>query len=324
MSKKLIAVASATALALSALVGVAPASATPSIAYAGHDTDTTGTSADPYVLAASTVNTIAPGAGDTTVTATAQRITVTSIAAGDTVKVTTTGAVKVIDSVVTTANALIDISKVGSSEITKTLTSGTSQTLYVYTTSTTAGSYTIDVTKTASGTKSTTSATKYIKMGVGLAYNVKDVVVPSTLAPLAEAEVTFNVIDAFGNVRESNAGVTTVTLSTGETFAATWDSLRKLNYADITSSTSNPFTISIDQGGSDITGLPKHGSPKVYIVNSPAVASANTALTAQVAALTAQLAESRPKATSVTKKKYNTLARKWNAAFPSQKVALKK
>ena len=26
----------------------------------------------------------------------------------------------------------------------------------------------------------------------------------------------------------------------------------------------------------------------------------------------------------VSKKKYNTLARKWNAAFPSQKVALKK
>jgi hypothetical protein len=49
-----------------------------------------------------------------------------------------------------------------------------------------------------------------------------------------------------------------------------------------------------------------------------------TALTAQVAALTAQLAVSRLIEDSVTQKKYNTLARKWNKANPGAKVALKK
>jgi hypothetical protein len=46
--------------------------------------------------------------------------------------------------------------------------------------------------------------------------------------------------------------------------------------------------------------------------------------TAQIATLQAQIDTMRPKAKSVTKKRYNTLARKWNAAFPSQRVALKK
>jgi hypothetical protein len=49
-----------------------------------------------------------------------------------------------------------------------------------------------------------------------------------------------------------------------------------------------------------------------------------TALTAQVTALTAQLAVSRLIENSVTQKKYNTLARKWNKANPGAKVALKK
>jgi hypothetical protein len=47
-------------------------------------------------------------------------------------------------------------------------------------------------------------------------------------------------------------------------------------------------------------------------------------LETQVATLQAQLANSRAKATSVTKKRYNTLARKWNAANPGARVALKK
>jgi hypothetical protein len=59
-------------------------------------------------------------------------------------------------------------------------------------------------------------------------------------------------------------------------------------------------------------------------VNAADLAAQVTALTAQVTALTAQLAVSRLIENSVTQKKYNTLVRKWNAAFPSNKVALKK
>ena len=49
-----------------------------------------------------------------------------------------------------------------------------------------------------------------------------------------------------------------------------------------------------------------------------------TALTAQVASLQAQLAALQiVKDRKVSKKKYNRLARKWNAAFPSNKVWVK-
>ena len=59
-------------------------------------------------------------------------------------------------------------------------------------------------------------------------------------------------------------------------------------------------------------------------VNSADPAVQINALQAQVTALSAQLLVSRLIADSVTQLKYNRLARKWNAAFPSQRVALKK
>jgi hypothetical protein len=313
MSKKLIAVASAAALALTALVGIAPAHATPTVAYLGEKTGTTGTSADPYILAMASSNTIATGASASPATATALRVLVGSIAAGDTVKLTATGALRVIDTAVTSANALIDVSKVGSQAYSKTLTSGTEVALFVYTTSTTAGSFKLEVTKTASGTTSTTTSEKFVNATVGLAYKHINATAPATLASAATGEVTFNVTDAFGNVLESNAGPTAVTLSTGTTVAATWDANRKLNYATITSPSSSAFTVSVDSNGSDVVGLGSHSSPVVLVVNGTGVAAQIAALTAQVTALTAD---------------YNAIAKKWNARVasktaPKKKVALK-
>ena len=317
MSKKLIAVASAAALALTALVGIAPAHATPTVAYLGEQTGTTGTSANPYILAMASSNTIATGASASTATATALRVLVGSIAAGDTVKVTATGTVRVSDAEVTSANALIDVSKVGTQAYSKTLSGSTTElALFVYTTSTTVGSFKLEVTKTASGTTSTTTSEKFVNANVGLAYRTVNVTAPTTLASgVTTGEVTFNVTDAFGNVRDVNAGVTSVTIGT-TTYAATWDATRKLNYATITSPSSSAFTVSVDHAGVDVAGLAAHSSAVVSVVNSPAV----TAHTAQITALTAQI-------TALTAD-YNALAAKWNKRVasktaPKKKVVLK-
>jgi hypothetical protein len=321
MSKKLIAVASAAALALSVLVGVAPASATPTVTHAGFVTGSAGTSISPYVVnVVADSNTISAGASNAAaaITSTAIRVKVTAIAAGDTVKVTTTGSVKVIDTEVAAANALIDTRKLGSSSYSKTLTSGVSWTGFIFATDTTAGTYVVEVTKTDSGTTSTTTVTSHVKAQAGQAYKVANVTAPATLATGASADVTFNVTDASGNVIEVNAGVEALEIGS-TTFAATWDSVRKLNVARITSATNNPFIITIkNPGATDLDGFEDHDSDPILVVN-------NAGVSAQIATLTTQLAEANAKlAKRVTKKRFNTLARKWNAAFPSQKVALKK
>jgi hypothetical protein len=74
----------------------------------------------------------------------------------------------------------------------------------------------------------------------------------------------------------------------------------------------------IDLGAGEVAGLADTSDEAVLVVNNAGVSAQVAALTAQVATLTATVAK------RVSKKKYNTLARKWNAAFPSQKVALKK
>ncbi len=80
-----------------------------------------------------------------------------------------------------------------------------------------------------------------------------------------------------------------------------------------------------------ITALGAPKAPQFLTFSTASLAEQVTALQAQVTTLTAKVAAmqaildvSRLDENSVTQKKYNTLARKWNAAFPSQAVALKK
>jgi hypothetical protein len=113
MSKKLIAVASAAALALTALVGISPASATaPSIAFgAGVAADSTdGTSS----AAPATVN--APVENELVVAAdNVVELALTDLDTGDVIRVETTGSVKLVESVVGLSEASVnfDVSKLG-------------------------------------------------------------------------------------------------------------------------------------------------------------------------------------------------------------------
>jgi hypothetical protein len=312
MSKKLIAVASAAALAFSAFVG-APAWAAPTTTITGAASGA-GTSSSPWVESVPASNTLASGTNAVTVT-------VSGLATGDVVRIDTTGTVKFVTSLTPygTATTAIDISTVGLQTYSKTTTSPSSITVYAFNTSTTAG----EIKTTVSRTGLTSTDTQYLKGSTDAEYNITAVTgVPDALADTKTAAVTFRVTDVFGNQVKDDTQVKALTPSGFG--SVTWDATAEVYKATLTSASDNPFVTTIDLGVTDVVGMVKAKDSYVAVINNAAAATANAAATAQIAALTAQLAESRPIATSVTKKKYNTLARKWNAAFPSQKVALKK
>jgi hypothetical protein len=353
MSKKLIAVASAAALALTGLVGVAPASAsTPTItldATAFVEGGQTGATTDlantiPVPADNAIVYTATPVTGDT-----GRGLDFANLAVDDVITVTTTGGVEVLSSVtgLGVASSLWDVTSLGKTSLTKTVTTAGTDTLYFYTTSTAVGTAVITVTRAGSSAV-TVSKTYYFKGIAGPAYNLTSVTgVPDTLANTKTANFSFKLTDVFGN---NVASITTIGTSdiTGTTAipyvvvpstvsmragaSAYYSSSAGEYQATITSGSSSAtvFDMYIDRGeaagkqDADVLGFATANNTFVAILNNPAAATANATATAQIAALTIQLAASRPIATSVTKKKYNKLARKWNAAFPSQKVALKK
>jgi hypothetical protein len=348
MSKKLIAVAAAAALALTGLVGVAPASATAPTITLDVTAFATGSQAGTSVALANTVpvpstnvltTTATPVTADTTRT-----VDLANLLVDDVITVTTTGAVKAINSVtgLGSASANWDVTSFGKTSITKTVTSAGSDAFQVFTTSTDVGTVTVKVVRTGT----TVEKTYYIKGVAGLAYNLSVSGVPETLANTKKADFTWTVTDVFGN--KVTTAATAANLTTGTATApvvvlpstvgfrtgasAYYNATSGVYEGTITSGSSSATVFemvidaAVDPGKQDpdVLGLPEAKNTFVAVINNPAAATANAAATAQIAALTAQLANSRPKETSVTKKKYNTLARKWNAAFPSQKVALKK
>jgi hypothetical protein len=318
MSKKLIAVASATALALSALVGIAPAVASgPSIAFSG--TSGAGGDGSTSALAATdampTTNIMSTGFSAV--------LAITGLATGDVVRVETSGGNRMLEDVANfaaNANANLDVSKLGSQLITKTRTSDATLNLNVFSTSTTAAEIKVSVTRPG---LSYSSSIWFKGAKAEDEYNIVDVTgVPATLAKGAKADITFKGTDVFGNQVEDDTELKAKARVTvdGSPIAVdpTWDAAAKVYKASITSPSSSAFIVKIDAGSSiDIDGYADAVS-QTFVVN-------NTGVAAQVATLTTQLAEANAKlANRVTKKRFNTLARKWNAAFPSQKVKLKK
>jgi hypothetical protein len=326
MSKKLIAVSAAAALALTGLVGIAPAHATAAtITYSDGKsaTATNGTTSGTAFLVNVPQTNALTDALDSSA-GTVLKIAVANLVAGDTVKVDATAPARVTDALIS-ATTLVDVTKLGSSSVTSTVTgSNTSATLYVFTTSSTAiSTISVTVNETNGSAKSTITQTRFLKGQTGAAWRVTNVVAPTTLASgAAEADVTFNVTDAFGNQLESSIGAGAIAVSTGTTDGlATWDTVRKVYIAKVTSTTNNPFVITIDGNGSSNAAPPNVGlgasaTTFAAVVNNTGVSAQVAALTEQVATLTTQLAA------SVTKKKYNKLARKWNRANPSNKVKL--
>jgi hypothetical protein len=305
----LIAVASAAALALSALVGIAPANATgPSAAFTGASIAGTSASA-PAEIQVPYENTLVAGTS-------AQLLTISNLVTDDVVRIDASGAAKLVRVVSTfgTANSAIDVTKIATSSQSITATASGAVTTHVLTTSTEASTVVVTVTRPGL----TSSTTLHIKGTVPDAakYKLTDVVAPATLAKGATSVVTFKVTDVFGNQLKTAtlSGVVSGDGAASAITAATWDAALGKHKFTHTSATNSPYILTVDLGATNIVGYADKSDEAPIVVN-------NTAVSAQIASLTATVAKlsERP-----SKKKYNRLARKWNKAFPSQKVALVK
>jgi hypothetical protein len=328
MSKKLIAVASAAALALSALVAV-PASALPfgetgvsgnsiTVSETGDRlTGGSGSFSSPY-----TVKVPDNGLADWgTTTSNLVRFSLSSDVKSRAFTVKSTAGIKLLDAAATTTNAYTAASGAATLSVT-TNASGVAE-FFAFPTSTTKGYIEVnldgDITQI------------YMTGEEGQAYDIGTVTFP-TLDTKGVGAVVVVVTDAFGNpIVTGTPTITTTLVGTGSpsvTTAVAYSTTTKRFEGVLTAgSSAGQLAVGMSMATSESTARKAaFGDPNNTAFGIIQVAAAKTAAEwgAMVAALQAQLAISRLVADSVTQKKYNTLARKWNAAFPSKKVALKK
>jgi hypothetical protein len=333
MSKKLIAVASAAALALTALVGVAPASANTGISYEGAAAGAGLTAAAPIVVNVPSQNVLrmvdSPSTSGSVV-----RVTVDSALTSNTIRVTATGAVKLL----TTAQFTVTTNRTatfGSQalELTTTAADGLAG-FYVYTTSTAVGTFTV--------VDNGNSTVRHIQGSnmAAFAYNV-DFTAPATADVSGSIKLTGSITDVFGNKIEAltaaqtvdNTGTLAVTrfgaagaLSAVAADVWTESTTAKGTYtfSVLTTATPGAGVIGLSIPVIAITGLAAPKNTALFQFSTASLAEQVTALQARVTALTADLAALQIiKDRKVSKLKYNRLARKWNAAFPSNKVWVK-
>jgi len=325
MSKKLIAVASAAALALTALVAVPAATAAPRT----YDVDavgqspagsTGGSAAFALEVTVPTENVLrfnaAPGDGTTT---NVIRFAVTPVGTTDVVRATAQDGLRVLTEAAFTA--LTDAQKTASAGATSAeaaAVGGNPVTFMVFSRST--------VAKSIAFTSGDNSITRWVKGTGSKPYNLT-LVKAGSVGEGTSGDFDFNVTDGFGNVldADSHGSTTPATINSvgpikiSDPAALTWDADRSVYYFSATGSAAGQASIQAEL--SNVAAVKGFGTPKVFftsLVVGGTAADQLEALQAVVTDLQAKLAK------RVTKKRFNTLARKWNAAFPSQKVALKK
>jgi hypothetical protein len=319
MSNKLIAVAAAAALALTGLVA-APANATviSGVVIDGGTSRTTSSTTVIRPASAMTSRTLDYFSTSST-TRNVVRFEVTTTAAS-TVAVTSRGGVKVLTDLTDSAGAALNVGagseSIGGSTITNTYT------FFAYSTSSTAGTVTINTPN---------STLTYAVAGVaGAPYNIVGATFPTTVTQgeteaLSTAKVTFKLTDVFGN--EISTVSSTVLRALGASASTvTYSSVRKVWEGVVFNATGSNVSMSLELTATDLStnGFAKPVIAAFSTVSAADLAGQVTTLTAQVAALAASLAALQIiKDEKVSKLKYNRLARKWNAAFPNNKVWVK-
>jgi hypothetical protein len=324
MSKKLIAVASAAALALTALVGIAPASANtfgvavvnasaiPS-GQTAQSGDTAGTSFGILVPSGDVVRAGDAANGNNTTT-TALRVTVTKSSSTATVTATATGGALLYNDTTLAANA----ATAGGAKTLSDATTGATSVFHVATTSTAASTV---VFSDSNGN----SKTIFIKGNSTWAYTMNFTATTAT-GISGEITMTGTVKDVFGNDLSTalvNTDFGISTLGGNLTGAAVADPTTA-NFAYNT--TTKVYTIKAtarDSAGVQAVSLVIDGANKAslklaafpaavtsqfFSINVQDLAAAVTALNAQVAALKAD---------------YNALAERWNKRVASKKAPKK-
>jgi hypothetical protein len=198
MSKKLIAVAAAAALALTGLVA-APASASAitnvtvysATNQAGAALTAGHTDADSAVTAATFAaarNVVFNTSVTNQATRTAVRFDVNTAAAASAINVTSTGGVKIIAAIASTTKVDGGVTALNGSTVAGALT----YTFYAWSTSSTAGTVVIDT--------GASKMTFYVEGVTGDAYNITNVIWPTSLPQSSTTgKVSFGLTDAYGN-----------------------------------------------------------------------------------------------------------------------------
>jgi hypothetical protein len=181
---------------------------------------------------------------------------------------------------------------------------GTTADVYIYTTSTEAG--------TVAVTANNNTTTYYVKGTAGPAYNLS-VVAPVVANLSAAVELTATVTDVFGNA-VTNASISS-TVIRGTVGSFSYDATDKRYEATLTvPATAGTTVIANTITASAVTGLAK---PATEVVSSISVAD----LAGQVAALTAQLTAAT-KLAATNKVKHNKLVKRFNKITTGKKAKL--
>ena len=332
MSKKLIAVAAAAALALTGLV-VMPTAATAtgpfavtvegttSTATASRDGSVATKALQVNVPSQDVIRLVATHNTNATGNSTAIKFNVTTPGATDAVTVTATGGVELLtttqfdpENSPTTAT--------GTQSLTVAAAAGVAA-FYGYTTSTTAGTVVIS----AAGSSKT-----YFVAGLSTAAYKLELTGPATASLGSEFTISGKVKDMFGNdlttalditngFSNSPVGATAVTTAT-KTKYDTATKTYSFVWTAPTTATGTAVQIALAPAARPAS-VTAFGAPVVsqfFTVNAVDLTAQVTALTAQVAALQAQLDASRLKANSVTKKRWNKLVRAHRALGGTAKL----
>jgi|688.fasta_scaffold261153_2 hypothetical protein len=321
MSKKLIAVAAAAALALTGLVAT-PANATTitKVAITTNGAGTSTTNVDSHSSSTDAVTAATAMTSrtlDYTVSGTSTRNVVrfdVTTASAASLAISSTNGVKVTSTLVDGTGAALPITA-GTTTLAGSTTAGVlTYTFYAFTTSTTAGAVVID-----SGASKTTH---YIKGTIYEPYNITSVTWPASLVSgSSTSKVTFKLTDPYGN-EVSAAGAAITPTGFGATFAAaTYSSTTKLWSSTITvgaTADNVAINIALPDTTADLSanGFAKPVTSAFKLITAGDLATQVTALTAQVATLQASVAALTADYNSVAKK-YNKLVKK------SKRVALK-
>jgi hypothetical protein len=318
MSKKLIAVASAAALALSALVAV------PAQADLGDITVSLGVNNTNVATSATTAMTVdvpeeneIPGAGVTT----ALLFEVEPAVSGGNVSATSTGGVKLLTEAQYTPATGVDAatSASGTQTFSANAVATGAVSIYAYNTSTTAGTIKITVGDSVK--------TYWIK-GIAGTPNTITATFPTALNSSTASNVDVTLKDVFGNTisgvagEEYNADYAPFSLTTNVVGAAsivdgsafTWNTTRKVwagKVIGVSGGGQASMTVTLDNGGfdGDDVGLTAASLVTFSTVSAADLATQVTNLTAQVAALTAD---------------YNALATRWNKKVDNKRTLKKK
>jgi hypothetical protein len=319
MSKKLIAVAAAAALALTGLVA-APASASAitnvtiysATNQAGAALTAGHTDADSAVTAATFAaarNVVFNTSVTNQATRTAVRFDVNTAAAASAINVTSTGGVKIIAAIASTTKVDGGVTALNGSTVAGALT----YTFYAWSTSSTAGTVVVDT--------GASKMTFYVKGLVGPAYNIVSPTWPKSLPQSSTTgKVSFTLTDAYGNAVTAPAPVALTGLGITGSPTVSYNSTTKVweSSALTVSSTATSVALQLALTAVDLSdnGFALPVDVAFTTVASGSLSAQVTALTAQVAALTATVAGLTADYNSVAKK-YNKLVKK------SKRVALK-